>query len=232
MARAIDRHAGNRQLRCPEGWDAALDFGPKALHLLPRSKVSIAADHVAVTAIGDSEQQKRKLESDLARMAPEGLGLSIAISAPRPVITPFTLRFVIDDRGPRFDACSADTERARSTITSTAIAAGVQGKATCTIGLGVPTPRWAEAVSAGIEAVAALGKGSITFRMPMYRSSPMPEPRRSFMTVLSAIWTPRFPMSFHWPPACPKNPPTPPIAALPFLRRALARTVSCNCAAG
>jgi OOP family OmpA-OmpF porin len=39
----------------------------------------------------------------------------------------------------------------------------VDGRANCTIGLGVPTPSWAEAAEAGIRAVDALGAGTITF---------------------------------------------------------------------
>ncbi len=85
------------------------------------------------------------------------------ISSPRPVITPFTLRFVIDAAGARFDACSADTDRARDRIVAAAVAAGVTGKIACTIGLGVPTPSWADAAVLGINAVKTLGKGSVTF---------------------------------------------------------------------
>jgi OmpA-OmpF porin, OOP family len=32
------------------------------------------------------------------------------------VITPFTLRFVLDAEGARFDSCSADTDRAQAQI--------------------------------------------------------------------------------------------------------------------
>ena len=147
----------------PEGWDAALAFGVEALRLLPRSKISVAADRVAITAISDSAAEKRRLETELARKAPAGLELVLDISAPRPVLTPFTLRFVMDPAGPRFDACAADSEAARNRILKAAVAAGVAGKGTCTIGLGVPTPRWAEATQAGIAAVAALGAGTVTF---------------------------------------------------------------------
>jgi OOP family OmpA-OmpF porin len=147
----------------PEGWDAALAYGLEALKLLPRSKISVAADRVVITAISDSESQKRRLEADLAARKPEGLEVKIDISAPRPVLTPFTLRFIKDAEGARFDACSADNERARDRILAAATAAGMEGTAPCTIGLGVPTPSWAEATEAGIRAVAALGAGSITF---------------------------------------------------------------------
>ena len=147
----------------PEGWDAALDYGLAALNLLPLSKISISADRVGITAIAASEDEKRNLEAELARTKPEGLAVAINISAPRPVLTPFTLRFVLDDAGARFDACSADTEKARNRILAAAAAAGVAGKTSCTIGLGVPSPSWAEAAETGIEAVSALGQGTLTF---------------------------------------------------------------------
>lgn len=147
----------------PESWDGALTFGLAALRILPRSKISISADLVEITAISQSPEEKRKLESDLARLAPEDLNIRMNISAPRPVLTPFTLRFVIDDNGARFDACSAETDKSRDRILSAGVAAGVTGKTNCVVGLGVPTPRWSEAAEAGIKAVAALGKGTITF---------------------------------------------------------------------
>ncbi|MDP4031854.1 MAG: OmpA family protein [Pseudorhodobacter sp.] len=147
----------------PEGWDAALAYGLEALKLLERSKISVAADRVAITAISDSAAEKRRLETALASHRPADLAVAIAISAPRPVLTPFTLRFVKDADGARFDACSADTDRARSRILAAAVAAGTNGKTACTIGLGVPSPSWAAAAEAGIRAVAALGAGSVTF---------------------------------------------------------------------
>ncbi|HRK43157.1 MAG TPA: OmpA family protein, partial [Gemmobacter sp.] len=147
----------------PEGWDAALEFGTEALKLLPRSKISVAADQVTITAISDSDAQKRRFEAELAKLKPEGLKVAISISAPRPVLTPFTLRFLKDAQGVRFDACSADTEAARDRILKAATAAGLPGSAICTVGLGVPSPSWAVAAEAGIKAVSDLGAGSITF---------------------------------------------------------------------
>ncbi len=147
----------------PPGWEEAVDYGLTALRMLPRSKISIEAGHVAVTAISGSEAEKRRFETDLARAKPQAITIAIDISAPRPVLTPFTLRFLKDENGARFDACSVDTEAARSRIVTAAVAAGLTGKADCVIGLGVPTPRWAEAAELGIRAVDALGGGSITF---------------------------------------------------------------------
>jgi OOP family OmpA-OmpF porin len=147
----------------PEGWADAVDFGVSALKTLPRSKISVSNGRVAITAITDSGPEKARIETDLARRTPANVQLTLDISAPRPVLTPFTLRFLIDAEGPRFDACSADTERARDRILAAAQAAGAQGTLGCTVGMGVPSPRWSEAVAMGLSALAQLGAGTITF---------------------------------------------------------------------
>ncbi|MEL7176265.1 MAG: OmpA family protein [Pseudomonadota bacterium] len=147
----------------PDGFDTALSFSLDALSQLPRSKISVDADGVAITAISESTEDKRRLETDIARAKPNNIRLALDISAPRPVITPFTARFLIDADGARFDACSADSDIARARILSAARNAGLEGQVNCTLGLGVPTTRWADGVAMGIEAVTELGGGTITF---------------------------------------------------------------------
>ncbi|AXC49145.1 OmpA family protein [Paracoccus suum] len=146
----------------PPGWEAALSFGMTAIQSTPRAKVSITPGHVAVTALADNPRDKVRLEASLARAAPAGVTLDARITAPRPVIAPFTLRFVKDAAGARFDACAADTETARQRILTAAEEAGAAGEPVCTIGLGAPGAQWADAAVAAIEAVAAIGAGSAT----------------------------------------------------------------------
>ncbi|WP_146346498.1 OmpA family protein [Phaeobacter marinintestinus] len=147
----------------PAGWDDALQFSVIALSKLPRSKISVTAGQVSVDAISDSPEAKMRLETALTRAAPPGLRLALDIAAPRPVITPFTLRFLIDEAGGRFDACSADTAEAGARILAAARAAGAVGDVDCTVGMGVPSPNWAQATVQGIQALAELGAGAITY---------------------------------------------------------------------
>lgn len=147
----------------PDGWTDAFAFSLRALRLLPRSKISAEAGRVAITALADSEDQKRELEAELMQRLPASLVLDLDISAPRPVITPFTLRFVLDEQGARFDACSADSATAQDRILAAAQAAGASGNVECTIGLGVPSTNWASAVEVAIGGLAELGAGSVTF---------------------------------------------------------------------
>jgi len=147
----------------PPTWSAALDYGLRALHELPRSKVTVYADRVEVQAISESEEQRARFLATLERGQPQGVTVVLDISAPRPVITPFSLRFVIDTEGARFETCAADTLAARDQITAAAAAAGAEGLLICQIGLGVPSPQWGSAVSAGIAALAELGAGTLAF---------------------------------------------------------------------
>ena len=147
----------------PETWEDALRYAVRSLGDLSRTKISVSAERVEITAMAESVADQRRLETALARRVPEDVRLALDISAPRPVITPFTLRFLIDEGGARFDACSADTVEARDRILRAAGSAGLQGKAECTVGMGVPSPRWAKAAELAIAAVKDLDGGSVTF---------------------------------------------------------------------
>lgn len=147
----------------PENWKAAFDFGIATLQTLPRAKVSVDPGKVQIEAITDSPEEKARVETTLARTRPAELTLEAHISAPRPVITPFTLRFLIDAQGARFDACSADTERARDRILAAARQAGASGSLGCTLGMGTPSAQWSEAVAMAIAALRQMGAGTVSF---------------------------------------------------------------------
>ncbi|MEM7317559.1 MAG: OmpA family protein [Pseudomonadota bacterium] len=146
----------------PDGWSAALGYGVTALGMLPRSKISVESNLVRITAIADSAEAKEQLEAELNRVAPPLLRTGVDISAPRPVIAPFTLRYLIDETGGRFDACSAENNLSRDRILRAARSIGLTGSATCVVGLGVPSPKWASAAEQSISALAELGRGSVT----------------------------------------------------------------------
>lgn len=147
----------------PDTWQIAMDFAVEAMARLPRSKISVAPGQVSITAIAQSDPAKAEMEDRLRRSAPRDLRLSIDISAPRPVITPFTLRFEKDAEGARFDACSADTLKARDQILAAAAEAGGGEDLRCTVGMGVPSPNWAKAVRQAIAAVDRFEAASVSF---------------------------------------------------------------------
>lgn len=146
----------------PETWPGALGYAMRALSELERSKISVTASRVSVNAIADSEAEKRRLETSLARNAPEGVAMAVAITAPRPVISPYTTRFILDDSGARFVACAVDDASDQGIVMAAATEVGFEGKANCVFALGQPSNTWAEAVALSIRAVGQLGGGTVT----------------------------------------------------------------------
>jgi len=146
----------------PDGWSHALDLAMTALARLPRAKISVTPGRVEVIATAPSREERRRIETDLRRAAPQEVQLALAISAPRPVIAPFTLRFVIDGTGARFDACAADSDESRDAILAAAGEAGTLPGASCIVALGTPSSHWGEAAVAGIRALGGLGGGTLT----------------------------------------------------------------------
>jgi len=146
----------------PDTWTASVNYALRALDLLPRSKISVTARRVSVDAISDSVAEKRRLETQLARNTPDDVALAVAISAPRPVISPFTTRFVLDDQGARFLACAVDSAEAEQRVLRAATQAGFEGKSNCVEALGAPSRTWGEAVALAIGAVDTLGGGTLT----------------------------------------------------------------------
>lgn len=146
----------------PDGWGGSVDYALRALSALPRSKVSVRAGLVTIEAIVESDTEKARIEANLARDRPDGVEVSLAIMAPRPVISPFTTRFVLDAEEARFESCVADTRDAEERIIAAGRAAGAEGRIGCTIALGAPSGTWAQAVELAIGAVADLGGGTVT----------------------------------------------------------------------
>ena len=146
----------------PDTWRPAMNYALRALEILPRSKISVKADRVTVNAISDSAAEKSRLETSLARNKPEGVRIGVTISAPRPVISPYTIRFTKDAEGVRFDACAADSPQAEGAIVAAAIAVGFVGKSNCVQALGVPSRTWSTAVVKSINAIEAFGGGTFT----------------------------------------------------------------------
>lgn len=147
----------------PDGWDQTVSFALAALRDLPRSKISVAANEVLITALADNLTQRAELVDELKRATPAGVRLTLDIAAPRPVVSPFTLRFVHSPDRVGFDACTADSDAALTAIFDRARAVGMTGDASCRVALGVPSKRWSDAVTVAIAATEPLGGGTVSF---------------------------------------------------------------------
>ena len=147
----------------PPGWEAAVDYALGVLARLPVAQVSVTAGRIEVQALVDSAEARQRLETELRASAPRDQVVMLELEAPRPVIAPFVFRFVLDEGGARLEACSADSDADRDRILRAVRGAGATDRLGCTIGMGVPSPRWAQAVELGIGTLDGLGEGALAF---------------------------------------------------------------------
>lgn len=144
----------------PEGWDVALKFGAEIMTRVERAKISIMSGEVIVTAVVKSDAEKQLLQQELISLKPEGVMLSIDITAPRPIFAPYTLTFIATETETTL-MCYALTPEGESRIVAAAKRLGAPDSSACEIGLGAPTDNWAEVAVAGIEAVSNMGSGRL-----------------------------------------------------------------------
>ena len=146
----------------PQGWAASVDFAVQAIALMPVAQVSVSPRRIEVHALVESDEAQAALARQLREIVPVGQRLVLDLTAPRPVVAPYSLRFEFDEDGPRLTACAAETDGARNQIIRAARAAGAEGRLDCTLGLGAPSPRWGDVAARGIAALGEIGAGALT----------------------------------------------------------------------
>jgi len=143
----------------PAGWDDGLAFALDVLTTLQRAKISVAPGAVTIAATAETDGARAALETRLRALKPDNIALTLDLSAPRPVISPFRVAFGLAGGAATLSDCAAETEEDAATILAAAHAAGYSGDAACPVGLGAPSPDWAPGIVAGFEALETLGGG-------------------------------------------------------------------------
>ncbi|QDY69692.1 OmpA family protein [Qingshengfaniella alkalisoli] len=147
----------------PDGWSEALQTAIEALLEMENARVVVEPGKVGATGLVQTRLDASNLRRELAATAGDAVELALELKLPRPIVSPFTTRFRIDDQGARFEACVAESDAGLARIRVAAEAAGATDSSTCRVALGAPDPSWGEAVSTGLTALAEMGEGTITF---------------------------------------------------------------------
>ncbi len=139
----------------PAGWPEALEYGAAIMARLERAKISILPAQVSVTAVVKSDADKILLTRTLTDLRPEGVELTMDITAPRPIFSPYNLTFNMTDADKTL-RCHALSE-----IGINMILGAAKVDTGCAIGLGAPTDNWSEVAVMGIKAVQKMGAGTL-----------------------------------------------------------------------
>ncbi|MFQ5624568.1 MAG: OmpA family protein, partial [Paracoccaceae bacterium] len=155
----VPTHAGE-----PPGWRGLLSFAARALGNIEEGRIRVEAADVRITALVDSEARARALSRDWNAAIPDGVTLTLDLTAPLPVISPFLLDFRLSGAAAKMPVCSAGTKKGRDRILSAARRAGADAHTGCRIGLGSPSPQWPRAADLAIAAIERMGGGTLEMR--------------------------------------------------------------------
>jgi len=147
-----------------ENWDEAVRYAIAILRDLKDAKVSVREGQVVIEAMTESADVISKIEADILRRKPENVRAELHITAPRPVISPFSLRVRKDDTGVLFETCTASTREDVTQIMETAKRLFKMPRAQCAVGLGAPNERWVEAATTAMDALQDVQNATISLK--------------------------------------------------------------------
>ncbi len=142
----------------PQNWLPAFEYALRLAPLADQATLTVTPGAVALEAVATSASWEQGFAEMAEKLRPENVNLSVNIAVPRPVISPYV--FSLDIANPALATCSAQDE-AEAAILTTAATDLIGTKLECDIGIGAPSRKWAEAVDAGLHALAGLGGGRI-----------------------------------------------------------------------
>lgn len=142
----------------PDNWLPAFEFALRLAPLTDQSILNVSPGEVTLEAVAMSANWQKGFEEMAENLRPDGVSLTINISAPRPVISPYT--FVLDISAPEDTKCAAQDEAEASRIVSK-VERLIGVSLECDVGLGAPSTHWREAIESGVNALAGLGGGRL-----------------------------------------------------------------------
>lgn len=147
----------------PPGWDTASRLAVTGVAGLRDARAVVAARKITLTGMAHDRDGAAALETALAAELPPGWRLVMDVTAPRPVLAPFVMRFRLEGGTGQFDACAASSADGAARLGAAARAAGLSEDAPpCTVAHGAPDDAWDSVAAAAIAALQTLGSGAVT----------------------------------------------------------------------
>ncbi|MEM9812832.1 MAG: OmpA family protein [Pseudomonadota bacterium] len=140
----------------PKGWPETLELALSALEDLEQARIDLTPQAMNVSGMVVSGPDLAAL-GDRLRAQSGGIELTLDLTAPLPVRSPYVFSGTRTEAGIRITQCSAESSGTRAAI----VGAAGHPDAVCELALGAPTPDWPVAVSAGLGGLMTLDGGRL-----------------------------------------------------------------------
>ena len=144
-------------------WDLTTSYALSLVDVLKLGKIETDGKQLFVEGIPSDNRDHVKLKEYIKSRAPPNLPVEISFYKPRELISPFTFQIEIKNGLLQYSDCVVADEESKDRIAIIAEKLSAEAVQECLVGLGEPSPQWAEALERALSISPQLGNAKVVF---------------------------------------------------------------------
>ena len=181
-------------------WELITSYALSLVDVIKLGKIETDGKQLFVEGIASDNSNHGKLKEYIRSRAPSNLPVEISFYQPRELISPFTFQIEIKNGLLQYSDCVVADEKSKNLIAEIAEKLSAKAVQECLVGLGEPSPQWAEALEKAFSISPQLVNAKVVFdnlNISVILDHSFPE--KEYTEILNSIsntFPPEFVLSF------------------------------------
>ena len=181
-------------------WELITSYALSLVDVIKLGKIETDGKQLFVEGIASDNRNHGKLKEYIRSRAPLNLPVEISFYQPRELISPFTFQIEIKNGLLQYSDCVVADEESKNLIAEIAEKLSAKAVQECLVGLGEPSPQWAEALEKAFSISPQLVNAKVVFdnlNISVILDHSFPE--KEYTEILNSIsytFPPEFVLSF------------------------------------
>ena len=181
-------------------WELITSYALSLVDVIKLGKIETDGKQLFVEGIASDNRNHGKLKEYIRSRAPSNLPVEISFYKPRELISPFTFQIEIKNGLLQYSDCVVADEESKNLIAEIAEKLSAKAVQECLVGLGEPSPQWAEALEKAFSISPQLVNAKVVFdnlNISVILDHSFPE--KEYTEILNSIsntFPPEFVLSF------------------------------------
>ena len=181
-------------------WELITSYALSLVDVIKLGKIETDGKQLFVEGIASDNRNHGKLKEYIRSRAPSNLPVEISFYQPRELISPFTFQIEIKNGLLQYSDCVVADEESKYLIAEIAEKLSAKAVQECLVGLGEPSPQWAEALEKAFSISPQLVNAKVVFdnlNISVILDHSFPE--KEYTEILNSIsntFPPEFVLSF------------------------------------
>ena len=181
-------------------WELITSYALSLVDVIKIGKIETDGKQLSVEGIASDNRNHGKLKEYIKSRAPPSLPVEMSFYQPRELISPFTFQIEINNGLLQYSDCVVADEESKNRIAKIAEKLSAKAVQECLVGLGEPSPQWAEALERAFSVSPQLVNAKVVFdnlNISVILDHSFPE--KEYTEILNSIsntFPPEFVLSF------------------------------------